>query len=155
MGHIVDNVVDVGPLYFFLFAPKTVTRSVSFLENHICCHPLLPSRTDSATMKKLNAEGVIFLHLSSMPGRFFFFFWFTPSPTESFVTYFDEKMELHNCSGLFAAPRRGFRSRAKKKRRGSCRSWATLLNLSLIPDQRILRSLQYTDSRRSFLLEKP
>ena len=50
MGHIVDNVLDVGSLYFLSVRFKTVTRSVTFfgkkkektdaiLENHTCCLP--------------------------------------------------------------------------------------------------------------------
>ena len=48
-----------GHFIFFLSAPKTGARNVSFSEYHICCHPLLPSRTDSETVKKLDAEGVV------------------------------------------------------------------------------------------------
>ena len=38
MGHIVDNVVDGGSLCFLSVRFKTVTRSVTFLKNHTCCH---------------------------------------------------------------------------------------------------------------------
>ena len=58
MGLIVDNVLDVESLVFFLSAPNAVTRSVRSLERHICHHSFLTFKTDSATMKKLNAEGI-------------------------------------------------------------------------------------------------
>ena len=82
-------------------------------------------------------------------------FWFPPSPTDSFVTYFDEKNGTPQLLWPPAVLRRRLRCRAKYKDRGSCRSWATLLNLPSIADKRILRSLPYNDSQHSFLLVKP
>ena len=42
-----------GHFVFFLIALKKVTRSVCFVEYHICCRPLLFSKTDSATMQNI------------------------------------------------------------------------------------------------------
>ena len=156
MGHIVDNAVNVGSLCFISVRFKTVTRSVSFLRRRSCCHPLLPSKTDSTTaQKKGTPKIVILMNLSSPPGQFFFFFWLHPSPTDSFVTYFDEKNETPHLLWPPAVLRRRFHCRAKNENWGSCRSWATLLNLPLIAGKRILRSLPYNDSQHSFLLVKP
>ena len=48
-----------GHFVFFLVAPKTGTRSVTFFNNHFCCHPLLPPGSGSEIAeKKINAEGV-------------------------------------------------------------------------------------------------
>ena len=154
MGHIVDNVVDVGSLCVLSVRFKTVKLSVSFLKRRSCCHPLLPSKTDSKTAEKLNGKIVMLMNLSSPPGQFFFF-WFHPSPTDSFVTYFDEKNGTPQLLRPHAVLRRRFRCRAKYKNWGRCRSWATLLNLPLIAGKRILRSLPYNESQHSFLLVKP
>ena len=84
MGRIVDNVVDVGPLCFLSVRSKTVIRSVTLLENHVSCHRLLPSGTDSATTgKKLDAEWVVVWgHIHAFVvdvGPFLRLFRFTPS----------------------------------------------------------------------------
>ena len=48
-----------GHFVFFLVAPKTGTRNVTFLNNHFCCHHCyLPEVVPTSRKKKINAEGV-------------------------------------------------------------------------------------------------
>ena len=103
MGHIVDNAVDVGPLCFPSVRSKTVIRSDTLLGNHVSCHRLLPSRTDSATTgKKLDAEGVVVWgHIHAFVvdvGPFLRLFRFTPSQQKaSLLTSPQKRKNFHIC----------------------------------------------------------
>ena len=69
-----------GHFVFFLVAPKTGTRSVTFFNNPFCCHPLLPPGSGSEIAEKKNKHRrgcclwVTMMHLSSTPGQFSPFF---------------------------------------------------------------------------------
>ena len=106
MGHIVDNAVDVGPLCFPSVRSKTVIRSDTLLGNHVSCHRLLPSRTDSATTgKKLDAEGVVVWgHIHAFVvdvGPFLRLFRFTPSQQKASLLTSGNR----NKSAFVTAPR--------------------------------------------------
>ena len=91
MGHIVDNAVDGGSLCFLSVRFKTVTRCVTFLENHTCCHrgkprcrknmktdAILENHTCCLPELILQRQGscclwIILMHLPSMLGQFFVF----------------------------------------------------------------------------------
>ena len=110
MGQIVDNAVDVGSLCFLSVRFKTVRRSVTFLENHTCCHrgkprcrknlKLMPSwKTTPAAFQKWfrNAERVVLCEsywcICHRCWASFSSFPIYSKPTESFVAYFPKKLK--------------------------------------------------------------
>ena len=148
MDHIIDNAALRGvSLCFLSIRSKTNTRSVAFLEYHIYHRPVRPVKTDSANVEKMN--------LSSPPGQIFFFL-VSSKPNRQLCNLLRRKNGTPQLLWPPAVLRRRLRCRAKYKDRGSCRSWATSLNLpSLFGCKRILHSLPYNDSQHSFLLVKP
>ena len=143
----------IMPLYvgchfvFFPFAPKQIHAALRFWNTTSITAQCGPSKLILQMWKKW---------ICRRRRARFSSFWFPPSPTDSFVTYFDEKNGTPQLLWPPAVFRRRLRWRAKYKDRGSCRSWATSLNLpSLFGCKRILRSLPYNDSQHSFLLVKP
>ena len=67
-----------GHFVLFMSTPKTDYHNVSFLEYHICRHPLRPFEPDPASVKIINHHGscclwVILMHFPSMLGQFFVF----------------------------------------------------------------------------------
>ena len=94
-----------GQIFSFFARSQTDTRSVTFLQLHTCFHPLLPSRTDSASVKRRGGSclWVIFLHASSTPGQFSFFSVYS-KPTKGFVTYFQKNAKLRTCFSPMMSP---------------------------------------------------
>ena len=116
MGHIVDNVVDGGSLCFLSVRFKTVTRSVTFLENHTCCHhgkprcrknlktdAILENHTCCLPELILRRQGSsclwdILMHLPSMLGPCFVLFGYTPRQQKaSLLTSPQKRKNFHIC----------------------------------------------------------
>ena len=90
--------------------PKNRTRGVSFLKRRICCHPLLPPRTHSATAKNIKRQrgSLFFSHIRAFivgAGPVFLLSRFTPSQQKA--SLLTSKKKKRKCAFL-PAPRCSF-----------------------------------------------